>query len=722
MNDIPTAETSSVNLVLGCGPQIKVEVLEKLDGTLFIKLEPVQFDGTEPDIDGFFLNLVDDSITDSIVFFPVLNDQNVTGQQADANTVDTLSNGAMVKSPFDLGLQFGTVPDSTEGDIKTINFTLRSELGPLTLADIDLDSMAAVVNSDGPNGLVLTVDDKPGGDDHGGGGPVEVTTTLLAEDFDGLKDPDDSAAIVSDDRWEVKKGQLVTDGKNDGTLTLARIATGDPVTLRFEIRADHLDRFENGGPDGDSLTLQVQIDDGRWITLDEFRVNGDNSAMVGSQTGQSFDETATTLSYSGGILDSIGESVQFRFHSDISAPNERIFVDNLEVAGTQTVAPDEGPATTIQSEDFDDLKDPDDSDEILSDDRWDVRDGQLYTDGCNDGTLTFAEVGTDKPVELCFDIRAAGLQNFETGGHYGDSLTLQVQIDGGAWQTLDVFTVNGDRSAMVGSETGNSFDESATILTYSGGVLDTAGENVQFRFLSDISASDERIFIDDFKVNEISTVEGGDDPCATGDAAKVDFEGLAAGDSVSDQFAGVGISAQRAGDGEGSQNDAMIFDTGNPTGGDHDLGYDGVGNALIISEDNDANDPDDNAHGGTLSFAFEAPSTIVSMNFLDIEEAGGTIDLYDEAGELIRTLDIPVSGDNQQGVLTIDTPGVSIMDVNLIGSGAVDDLCYLPPADDLCHAQYPVDHATGLPLIPIDEETADDSLSDDDAPPPGEIA
>ena len=109
----------------------------------------------------------------------------------------------------------------------------------------------------------------------------------------------------------------------------------------------------------------------------------------------------------------------------------------------------------------------------------------------------------------------------------------------------------------------------------------------------------------------------------------------------------------------------MIFDTNNPTGGDHDLEYDDRGNALIISEDNDSSDADDNAQGGTMTFNFDAPSEVVSINMLDIEENGGTIDLFDADGGLINTVDIPAAGDNSQQELIINADNVSTMNVNL---------------------------------------------------------
>ncbi|WP_424967184.1 SdrD B-like domain-containing protein [Dinoroseobacter sp. S375] len=162
------------------------------------------------------------------------------------------------------------------------------------------------------------------------------------------------------------------------------------------------------------------------------------------------------------------------------------------------------------------------------------------------------------------------------------------------------------------------------------------------------------------------------------DYMKLDFAGLQKGTTVSNQFDGVTITAQKSGDGANSANDAMIFDSNSPTGGDNDLGYNGLGNILIISEDNDASDPDDNAGGGTITFDFDAPSDLQNIRLLDIEEQGGTIKLFDEDGNLIKTVAIPAAGNNSNQLVDLSAADVASMEINLVGSGAVDDLCWKP--------------------------------------------
>ncbi|MEP6065164.1 MAG: SdrD B-like domain-containing protein, partial [Paracoccaceae bacterium] len=159
----------------------------------------------------------------------------------------------------------------------------------------------------------------------------------------------------------------------------------------------------------------------------------------------------------------------------------------------------------------------------------------------------------------------------------------------------------------------------------------------------------------------------------------LDFEGLAAGTVIGNQFDGVTISAQRDGEGgsnSSSPNDAMIFDGANPTGGDTDLTASGD-NVLIISEDNDSNDPDDNRDGGTIWFKFDLPATISSINVLDAEE-GGVIRLLNENGQLIQEITIPSGLDGGIQTINIGVDGVAQIDLTLNGSGAIDDLKYVP--------------------------------------------
>ncbi|MEP5732244.1 MAG: hypothetical protein ABJL67_23080 [Sulfitobacter sp.] len=713
--DVPVK--APITIQLGCHPEVDVTLTETPSGTIFVVIGPS--DPTMPigDIDGVFFNLAQDSILDDLVFFPDANQGSifspVTGIQANANSVNTLANGAQVKDDYDVGIQFGTVDNSTEGTVQQANFTLSSSTGKLTLEDLDLDSFATVIDSDGGNGMVLTTGDSPDDD------PVLVDKVALFEDFDDIRDPAESGAIVKDGGWEVRDGALFTNASNEGELRLASVESDGAASIMFDAMVTDLTKFEASGKYADELRLEVRLNDGSWQTLDTFVVNGDKSALVGSQTGSEITESQSTLNYEGGILDNVDGTVEFRFVSDVTANDEQIQIDNIKVTTSQEVPGVDPTPVAVQSEafgeDFDGLSALEDSENVISSDGWNAENSSAVTDGKNDGTLTFASSETDGPASISFDAAAEDLSKFDASGKYADSLELQVQVDGGGWETLDTFVVNDDKSALVGSNTGNEITEESNTLTYDGGLLDEGSENVQFRFVSDITASNERISIDNVSVETtaLESHEGGQ-----GEPLKVDFDTLSAEDVVSDQFEGVTISAQRNGDDESSENDAMIFDSTNPTGGDDDLAFEGQGNILIISEDNDSDDPDDNAGGGVITFDFDDPSEVLSITMLDIEEAGGTVDLLDENGDLIRTIDIPTTGDGGTQDLSIGTEGVATMNINFVGSGAVDDLCYVQPGDEEdCDAQYGVQYVAGIPVLPPSPEEDDVPMPEEELDP-----
>lgn len=709
---------NTVTVTLGCDPTATIRISETDSGTLFVQV--LSGDQTMPvDFDGLFFNLSDDSTIDNINFSPEANDGSiyspVTGIQAAADAVDTLQNGAQVADGYDIGIQFGTTADTTQGEVANANFTLFSANGqPLSISDLDLNSFAAVVDSDdGVSGQVLTTGDEAGAD------PVLVVKEVLFDNFNDITDPSQSDIIDGHTDWNVSWDKLVTNSHNEGVVELKTVSTDGPATLSFDANVHNTQLFENSGSMADSLRVEVSIDGGPWVLLDEFAVNDAGTAMVGSETGQTFGNSSGNVLYEGGILDTAEDTVQFRFDSDVTASDEWIKLDNISVTASEEVDGEvQAVETVLFSEDFNDIYYPDQSAGIARDDGWDVRGDELVTDGCNDGVLKTAAVAADGDVELSFDARVQDASLFEASGSYADNLLLQVRAEDGSWETLDNFVVNNEGTALVGSNTGNEITETGSTLTYSGGALDDINGNVEFRIVSDISASNERVFFDNLTVTETTA-----DPeaAAAGEAVTVDFEGLSSGDVVDGQFEGVTVSAQRAGDGGDSQNDAMIFDTNSPTGGDHDLAYDDRGNALIISEDNDSSDADDNARGGTMTFDFEAPSEVVSINMLDIEEAGGTIDLFDADGSLISTVEIPASGDNSQQEVIINADNVSTMNVNLVGSGAVDDLTFIPQSDeefvdDGKGGQYDVEYIAGIPVLqPVSNDKLVEAIADADA-------
>ncbi|SDC12361.1 hypothetical protein [Ruegeria marina] len=165
-------EKTQITVTLGCEPRLLVTIVEKFDGGLFIDIKSEDPDAEVGDLDGFFFNFTDDATMNGLHIWPDENQGTqwapVTDIQMNPDAVDSLSNGAQLAETYDAGIQFGLTPDSTQGHVSAANFTMWSENGPLSIEDIDLDSLAAVVNSDTENGIVKTVSDSTNsGDGYG---------------------------------------------------------------------------------------------------------------------------------------------------------------------------------------------------------------------------------------------------------------------------------------------------------------------------------------------------------------------------------------------------------------------------------------------------------------------------------------------------------------------------------------------------------------------------
>ena len=192
----------------------------------------------------------------------------------------------------------------------------------------------------------------------------------------------------------------------------------------------------------------------------------------------------------------------------------------------------------------------------------------------------------------------------------------------------------------------------------------------------------------------------------------INFEGLQEGAIVSSVSLNSGISGEDvpgmvAVNGHNpffqNKNAAMIYDaacTGGCTGGDNDL-YDPIqGNVLIVSQNMDSGNPDDARNPGTyLTFDYSqfgtGKVTVESLAIGDIDEneAGGTIDLYSDGadGTLLKSVEIPVTGNGVYKRLEIGVSGVDYMRVNLVSSAAIDNIRVSP---DLPEVLYQTDTAT----------------------------
>jgi len=161
------------------------------------------------------------------------------------------------------------------------------------------------------------------------------------------------------------------------------------------------------------------------------------------------------------------------------------------------------------------------------------------------------------------------------------------------------------------------------------------------------------------------------------------FNEFAAGTVLTNQLADAGVRISSA----NSNNPVMIFDTANPTGGDGDLATSNLGKVLILSEDRDSSDPDDNAGGGTFIFDFDRPAVLEGMSFLDTEEPGAELRFFDADGNLITTVQGPPTPDGGQAFAQFDISGGARLEVQLQGSGAIDNLIYTLPGEETVIAE-----------------------------------
>lgn len=197
----------------------------------------------------------------------------------------------------------------------------------------------------------------------------------------------------------------------------------------------------------------------------------------------------------------------------------------------------------------------------------------------------------------------------------------------------------------------------------------------------------------------------------------IDFEGLEAGTVLSEvQACGATVTVDGFNEAFGLRpNAAIIFDTAEPTGEDEDLaspnetcrgGGPGIGAAgqrgrefencpaeplgkvLIIAENlTDANnddlidDPDDEGTGAnnpqyTFDFSAAGSVTTVSIDLLDTEEPGPSVQLFDAENNMLSFFELPSTGDNgwAEAESLGPTSGVATMVLVLNGSGALNDL------------------------------------------------
>ncbi len=124
---------------------------------------------------------------------------------------------------------------------------------------------------------------------------------------------------------------------------------------------------------------------------------------------------------------------------------------------------------------------------------------------------------------------------------------------------------------------------------------------------------------------------------------------------------------------------AMVFDTTETGTADPDLENPqpfgttevaSIGNVLIVSEDGDSSDPDDEGHGGKITFMFDSVVAFSGANLIDLEGNNWvrvTADGFD-SGDL-------TNADSQYSLLSLNAPiATKSLSFHFRGSGAIDNI------------------------------------------------
>ncbi|WP_424972651.1 SdrD B-like domain-containing protein [Dinoroseobacter sp. S76] len=560
------------------------------------------------------------------------------------------------------------------------------------------DLGAGPLEDDAPDGECITIEAEDMNDhgfrtvhgDKASGGQlvkIEGNDGKLSTDFDGPSAVYDLTLYAQDETDGVSKLRVFVDGEHVGTIMLDRQSNGQGSD-NSGFTGFTLEGLEIH--EGAEIEIQAWKDCGEWVRIDKLELKKVDD--LPENEDPSFDN----LPDDGVICVDENET----FVADIDASDADGDSLTYEIVGGRdgdmfTIDPNTGELS------FKTAKDYENPTSGGGNNTYDVTVKVSDGKGGEEVKPLWVKVkDVDEPDPVCIVIEAedmhlcgysvehngdaSGGANIKATGYYGIAETVfngpagtydlsvfsMDENDGNG--AIDVF-VNGEYVDTIwldqgndgggGANTGSTFSEDVfqDLQLDTGDVISLVGYTDCYEFA---------------RIDKIVLCEDG--KTCPPDYMKLDFSGLQKGTTVSNQFDGVTISAQKAGDGAGSPNDAMIFDSNNTTGGDGDLGYNGLGNILIISEDNDASDPDDNAGGGTITFDFDAPSDLQNIRLLDIEEHGGTIKLFDEDGNLIKTVAIPAAGNNSNQLVDLNATDVASMEINLVGSGAVDDLCWKP--------------------------------------------
>ncbi|MEJ8756256.1 hypothetical protein WG947_04565 [Pontibacter sp. H259] len=206
--------------------------------------------------------------------------------------------------------------------------------------------------------------------------------------------------------------------------------------------------------------------------------------------------------------------------------------------------------------------------------------------------------------------------------------------------------------------------------------------------LATFAACEQKEEMDGIKLNKIDALAESCDA--------IDFDNVTTEGYLSEVYTirGVGPimvhnTARNSAGEMGTENRAMLFDTGMPTGDDDDLHAD-WGKALIIQELGVENEPNDNQWGGEMLLTFPKAMTLQSMNVLDIDtyEDNSWVYLLDAEDKELHKVMLKALGDNSKQTVDLgNTAGVMKLKVVLagnegyVGSGAIDDIMFCETPD-----------------------------------------
>ncbi|MEM8843983.1 MAG: VPLPA-CTERM sorting domain-containing protein [Pseudomonadota bacterium] len=174
-----------------------------------------------------------------------------------------------------------------------------------------------------------------------------------------------------------------------------------------------------------------------------------------------------------------------------------------------------------------------------------------------------------------------------------------------------------------------------------------------------------------------------------------DEPGLNPGDFVTGETINdITFSVSMQGNTGGEPRELMLYDSdcvgAGCSGGDDDLSTVGksfmkddervegpFGNILIISEDNDVGDPDDSRFGGKISGSFGVDITAITIVYIDFEESGSTLTMFNEGMEIVSAV-IPSVPNGEISTIGFMGGLYDEFELDLVGSGGIVEIHYTP--------------------------------------------